>query len=296
MNDELGDRMKFLEGQESDRRFMPLVPICARLDGKNFSKFTRGLERPYDKRFSDLMIATTSYLVEETNACIGYTQSDEISLIYYSEDTKSQVFFDGRIQKMCSVLASMCSVKFNTLIKKMYDELGGSSSDVVKGWERKLNLMPIFDCRVWVVPNKVEAVNTLVWREQDCFKNSVSMAAREHYSDKELFKKSGSDKQELLFKKGINHNDYPNFFKRGTYIQRRKVTRKFTTEEMDKLPEKHEARTNPDLMVERTEIRVIDMPPITQVINRVEVVFEGQDPVKKDILPKNLLDLLIQKI
>lgn len=287
MNDNLGDRMKNLEGQESDRRFMPLVPICVRLDGRSFSSFTKGLERPFDKNFSDLMIDTTKYLVEETNACVGYTQSDEISLIYYSEDQKSQVFFDGRIQKMCSVLSSICSVKFNQLMRII---VGGMAVGYVSKreeyeqtdhflWKDKLNLNPIFDCRVWVVPNKVEAVNTLVWREFDCTKNSYTQAAREYYSDKELFKKNGSEKQEMLFQKGINWNNYPSFFKRGTYIQRKKVIRKFTTEEMEKLPEKHEARKNPELMVERTEVNVIDMPPITKVVNRLDVVFNGEVPI-----------------
>ncbi len=78
---DFGDRMKLYEAVESDRRFMPLLPVCARLDGKRFSKFTEGLARPYDKRMADLMCKTAAYLVEETNANIGYTQFDEISLV-----------------------------------------------------------------------------------------------------------------------------------------------------------------------------------------------------------------------
>ena len=91
--------------------------------------------------------------------------------------------------------------------------------------------------------------------------------------------KNSNEKQELLFSKGINYNDYPSYFKRGTYIQRKKVVRKFTTEEITKLPEKHEARTNPDLMVERTQVDVINMPPITKVVNRVGVIFNGEVPI-----------------
>lgn len=283
MKDEIGDRMKELEGQESDRRFMPLVPICCRLDGKCFSRFTKGLNRPFDKNFANLMIDTTRYLVEETNACVGYTQSDEISLIYYSEDPKSQVFFDGRIQKMCSVLAAMASVKFNEIMRCLVDNMNtfrSSAQDisVYWVWKKKLELNPVFDCRVWMVPTKVEAVNCLVWREFDCLRNSVNSSAREYYSDKELFKKTASEKQELLFSKGINWNDYPCYFKRGTYVQKRKFFRKFTNDEINKLPEKHEAIKNPDLVMERTEVRILDMPPLTKVTNRINVVFCGEDP------------------
>ncbi|KKL92895.1 hypothetical protein LCGC14_1880070, partial [marine sediment metagenome] len=107
MSDNFGDRMKMYEKAESGRRFMPLLPVYARLDGRSFSRFTKGFNRPYDKRMSEAMIDTTKYLVEETNALIGYSQSDEISLVWYSDSIDSQIFFDGKIQKMVSVLAAL---------------------------------------------------------------------------------------------------------------------------------------------------------------------------------------------
>jgi len=265
MADDFGDRMKFLEGMEAKRKSLPLVPVCVRLDGKCFSKFTKGLRQPYDERMSTLMRDTAKFMVEETNAAMGYTQSDEISLVFYSDNYDSQIFFDGRIQKMVSVLASMCSVYFNKGLPTNIPE--------------KAHLLPIFDCRVWTVPNMVEATNALLWREQDATKNSIASAAQSVYSHKQLHKKSGKEMQEMLFKKGINWNDYPSFFKRGTFIQRRKVHRKFTTEELERLPEKHAARKDPDLVIERTEVRELEMPPFVKVTNRVQVVFEGADPV-----------------
>ena len=101
---DLGDRMKSYEQKEAGRRFMSLLPVCARIDGKGFSKFTKGLDRPYDRGMSEIMSKTMAYLTQETQASIGYTQSDEISLVWYSPNAKSQIFFDGRIQKMVSVL------------------------------------------------------------------------------------------------------------------------------------------------------------------------------------------------
>ena len=285
MKDALGDRQKKYEGQESDRRFMPLLPICARMDGRSFHSFTKGLRRPYDPYFSKLMIDTTKWLVEETNACIGYTQSDEISLIFYSDTVESQVFFDGRIQKMNSVLASLCSVYFNKLLEKTVDRVyldNRNNSRLIKIWIQKPKLAPVFDCRAWTVPNQIEACNVLLWREIDATKNSISMAASHYYSDKELFKKNSSDKHEMLHEKGINWNDYPIFFKRGSYIQRRSVKKKFTAEELTKLSPKHEARKNPDLVVERSEVREIEMPPFSKVTNRVEVVFNGKEPKEKN--------------
>jgi tRNA(His) 5'-end guanylyltransferase len=87
--DLFGDRMKDYKYQEAGRRFLPLLPVCARLDGKGFSKFTKGLQRPYDTRLVEFMCQTTAYLVQEAQACIGYTQSDETSLAWYSDEYKS---------------------------------------------------------------------------------------------------------------------------------------------------------------------------------------------------------------
>ena len=139
--------------------------------------------------------------------------------------------------------------------------------------------LPHFDARVWNVPTLEEGANCFLWREWDSTKNSISMAAQHYYSHNELMGKNGSDKQEMLFQKGVNWNDYPDFFKRGSYIQRRKTERKFTTNELEALPPKHQARLNPDLIVERTDYVRVNMPPLGRVVNRVNVIFNGEEPV-----------------
>ena len=72
-NDQMGDRMKSYEAQTCGIKLIPRIPVIARLDGKGFSKFTKGLKRPYDERLSNLMVETTKYLVKETNANCGYS-------------------------------------------------------------------------------------------------------------------------------------------------------------------------------------------------------------------------------
>jgi tRNA(His) 5'-end guanylyltransferase len=260
--------MKAYEQQEAGRRFLPLLPVCARLDGKGFSKFTKELQRPYDSRLVELMCCTTAYLVQETQACIGYTQSDEISLVWYSDEYKSQIFFDRRVQKMVSVLASMTTAFFNAHLPEHLPE--------------KTGVLALFDCRVWQVPTLEEATNTLLWREFDATKNSISMAARHYYPHKALHKKTGDEMQEMLWQKGVNWNDYPSFFKRGTFVQKRKVVRAFTPEEIVRLPTKHDARKNPALTIERSEVQRLNMPPFARVKNRIEVIFDGATPKLDD--------------
>jgi len=260
-----GDRMKEYERIEVGREFLPLLPVCARLDGKSFSQFTKGLKRPYDQGMVDLMVGTAAYLTQETQARVGYTQSDEISLVWYSPDYKSQIFFNRRIQKMVSVLASMATAYFNAQIPEYLPEKQGR--------------LALFDCRCWQIPTLEEAANTLLWRELDATKNSISAAARCYYSHKALMHKKGSEMQEMLWEKGVNWNDYPAFFKRGTFIQKQKAFRKFSQDEIQKLPKNHQARTNPELEVERSVFRQLEMPPFSKVKNRVEVVFSGAEPI-----------------
>ncbi|MCA9560577.1 MAG: tRNA(His) guanylyltransferase Thg1 family protein [Myxococcales bacterium] len=136
----LGDRMKMYERREAGRSLMPGLPVCVRIDGKRFSRWTDGLARPYDQRLSDLMIETTMALVEETNACIGYTQSDEISLVLYDDDPKAKPYLGARLQKLCSILASVATAQFNARVPTALPE--------------RAAMPALFDCRVWAVPNK----------------------------------------------------------------------------------------------------------------------------------------------
>lgn len=264
--DNLGDRMKTYEMIEANRMLIPNLPVVIRLDGKAFHTFTKGLQRPYDKRLTDLMVDTTKFIVNKTNAVIGYTQSDEISLILNKETDGSEIFFNGRIQKLTSVVASMVTAFFNRNLPLSLPE--------------KADKFAYFDCRVWNVPNEIEAINAIVWRELDATKNAISMAAQHYFSHKELQGKHSGEMQEMLFKqKNINFNDYPSFFKRGSYIRRLKKEIAFTVDEINNLPTKHEAHTNPNLKIIRSVIERIELPPMNKVINKLDVIFNGQPPL-----------------
>ena len=268
--DALGDRMKEYEAAETMRRFMPLCPIYARIDGRSFSRFTRGMERPFDEAMSNAMIETAKHLVDATHARIGYTQSDEISLVWLVED-KSAPLFGGKVQKTVSLLAGMATAAFTRAI------LAGPHAD-------RAERLPHFDARVFSLPNKAEACNALLWRELDAAKNAVSMAACAYYSHKALQGKNGSEKQEMLFAKGVNFNDYPAFFKRGTFVRRVTSVRTLTHNELIAIPAKHRPDVGETFL--RSSVETIDMPRFGSVTNREAVVFDGAEPeTNKDITP-----------
>jgi tRNA(His) 5'-end guanylyltransferase len=143
--------------------------------------------------------------------------------------------------------------------------------------ERTLKMLPVFDCRVFQLPNRTEAVNAFLWREKDATKNIISMAARSFYPHRELDGKSSAEMQEMIFQKGQNFNDYPAFFKRGTFVRRITEERLFTPEELVRIPEKH--LPSPDTRVTRSRVVELEMPVFTKVLNREAVVFEGAAPV-----------------
>jgi len=261
--DALGDRMKMYERMEAGRKFMPGLPVYARLDGKCFHNFTKGLQRPFDEQMRNTMTTVTELLVDETNAVFGYTQSDEISLLFYAKEYKSQIYMDGRIQKMTSLLAALCTAEFNDIARGIWPEkfLPGKN-------------LPLFDCRVFQLPSKVEAMNAILWRVNDSVKNSVSMAASSYYTHQQLDGKSESERQNMLMDRGINWNDYPAIYKEGAFVQRRKTLRVLTDKELAGIPERH----RPTGPVERSKVVVLDLPRFGSITNKVDLIFEGADP------------------
>lgn len=209
--DALGDRMKQYEAVEADRKLEPGLPIYVRLDGRAFSTFTRGLQKPYDRRLSWIMAQTAITLMGKARPQIAYTQSDEISLGWFAKEEMAEFLFGGRTQKLTSVLAGMASARFNQLCY----EMGGTYA------ERAERYVPHFDARVYQVPTEMELMNSFVWREQDCARNAVSMAAQAMIPHKMLQGVKTQEMKSLLALQGVNFDeDYPSFFKHGSYFRK----------------------------------------------------------------------------
>jgi tRNA(His) 5'-end guanylyltransferase len=255
--DEFGARMKAYEAVETARKLDPMLPIYARIDGRAFSAFTRGMERPFDARMTAAMVETTKYLAHKTDARMGYTQSDEISLVWLADKPESDVIFSGKVQKMVSVLASMAAAKFATVIPA---EFAGR--------------LPHFDCRVFQLPSKDEAANAFLWRAMDARKNAISMVAQSKFSHKALFGQDQKAMLAMLADLGIDFESFPASFRRGSFIRRDVTERELSAEELARIPEKH----RPTGPVMRMDMKVLDMPPFNKVSNRVAVIFDAAEP------------------
>jgi tRNA(His) 5'-end guanylyltransferase len=262
--EKLGDWCKWLERNFSPDVMIPTLPVIIRIDGNNFHNWTKGLKRPFDEDLNNLMVDLTKFLVEETNAVIGYTQSDEITLVLYSDDKKSSIYNDGKKQKILSKLTGKCVSYFNERRKDYLPEH---------------NKVANFDCRIYQTPTLYDACLQLLWRENDATKNSISMVAQSLFSHKDLQGlHSGQLQDKMMVEKGVNWNSLEAKYKRGSYVKRIKTSKPFSFEELSNLPKNHNAHKNPEMVIERNIVMGVELPIFSKVENKVGVVFFNEEP------------------
>lgn len=222
---DLAERMK---GYEKRNRYylQRRMPVILRLDMRAGHSFTRGFKRPFDEVFIKSMQDTAKYLCENIQNCkLSYQQSDEITLLLVDYDKlNTDCFFDYRVDKLCSIAASMATMAFNRAFANNVGDYCTYTYECMdnthENYEHILSLAvekgAMFDARCFNIP-KEEVTNLLYWRQDDAAKNSIQMVGRAFLSHKELHKKSRNDIQDMLMtQKGINWNDFPTYQKRGS--------------------------------------------------------------------------------
>ena len=221
MKDELGDRIKSYY-EDRTRYYLPRrTYTIIRIDGKTFHTYTRGLNKPFDDGLINDMDETAIYLCKNIQgAKFAFVQSDEITILLTDFDKiGTDAWFDGNIQKMVSVAASMATSKFNQLrwIRFVTEKYNNTVDKISWEWFMQAGQLKLaeFDARVFTIPSKTEVANMVIWRQKDCVRNSISSVAQSLYSHKELNNKTSNEQQEMIFQKGINWNDYAPKLKRG---------------------------------------------------------------------------------
>jgi tRNA(His) 5'-end guanylyltransferase len=202
VKDDLGRRMK--QDYEDALRFV--LPrrayVIVRIDGRGFHTFTKTMERPYSRPLADALDCAAIALCQEMIGCrFAYGQSDEYSFLLTDfEKENAPLWFDGNVQKIVSVSASLFTAHFNRAF----------SGDWIAA----------FDSRVLVISQRSEAAKYFLWRQLDASANSLNMLASAHYSHADLVGKSNAEKHEMLFAKGVNWAKQTADFKRGRVVRR----------------------------------------------------------------------------
>lgn len=234
--DDLDAKMRVFE-TAADTCVLPGLYMAARIDGRSFTRLTKEthhFEAPYDLRFRDYMVSTVEHLMQcGFRVIYGYTQSDEISLLFHRNETA----FERKLRKYNSILAGEASAKFSLL----------------------LGDLAAFDCRISQLPSENLVVDYFRWRNEDAHRNALNahcywllrkQGQTVDQATKALLKLSVAAKNELLFQNGVNFNDLPNWQKRGIGLY-------WETYEKPGLNPK----TNETVMAERRRIHVdYDLP------------------------------------
>lgn len=234
--DDLDNKMRIFETAH-DHCVLPGIFIVARLDGRNFTRLTKEVHNfraPFDERFRDAMVQTVEHLMDcGLRVAYGYTESDEISLLL----DRNESAFGRKTRKLNSILAGEASAKLSLLL-----------ADVA-----------CFDCRISQLPCESDVVDYFRWRNEDAHRNALNAhcywALRKEGHDANqatdaLLKLSVSDKNELLFLRGVNFNELPSWQKRGIGV----VWELYEKEAVN-------GRTNEPVMATRRRLkRILDLP------------------------------------
>ena len=225
--DSLGDRIKGYENVE--RKYLTRrAPMIIRIDGVHFHSYTKDFERPFYEPFRQAMAHTMLDLCKHISGCkLGYTQSDEITLLVTDDDTlETQPWFGKNLQKIVSVSAAMATYYFDrNVISVVANYITNHEQDknaikyihkLCKAHEK----MAVFDARAFCVPRE-EVLNVFEWRQQDCIRNAIESVGHTYFSQKQLQGKSCNEIKEMLANMyGIIFDDYPAWCKRGVCAKR----------------------------------------------------------------------------
>ena len=222
--DTLGERMKALElrftkgeAYGSGQVVIDEHKCCIiRVDGRAFHTYTRpfakqkidiGCPVPARTAFHPAITGAMKYameaLIAEFNPIVAYTQSDEITVVI-GED---KVPFGRKCHKLNSIAASIATAAFNEYINTKADR-----STVP---EARYPSHAIFDARSYEATYE-EAALTILWRHNDCVKNSISTLARSLMPQSRLVGKKSDARKEMMEQHfNVSWDDLPHGLKYG---------------------------------------------------------------------------------
>lgn len=194
-----------LEAAQRAREYFHAIAVppgawtVIRLDGRGFSRFTeQHFDKPFDSRFSDLMVTTAQAVLTELGGRFAYTESDEISVLF---DPTLDLFGRG-VEKLVSISAGIATAAFT----------------------HASGLPAHFDARVWIGTSVSDVEDYFSWRQTDatraalngwCYWTLRKSGQTARQATAALEGTSTSAKNDLLFSRGINFNDTPAWQRRG---------------------------------------------------------------------------------
>jgi tRNA(His) guanylyltransferase len=212
-------KFEYVKAFENHNDCLKNTYIVVRIDGKAFTKFTDAHQftKPNDIQGIKLMLmAGLSVMEAFTEIFMGYGQSDEFSFVF----KKSAKLYNRRNDKILTNVLSMFTSSYVFYWNKIF-------------FDKTLKYPPCFDGRIVLYPSFDNMKDYFSWRMVDCHINNLYNTTfwklvvdgkltkeQAHNKLKGTFSK---DKNEILFKDyGVNYNNEPEVYKKGTLLIRMK--------------------------------------------------------------------------
>lgn len=250
-------RFEYVRNFESEDKILPNCWIVVRIDGKAFHKFSskHNFQKPNDSRALGLMNrAAASVLEDYKDVIIAYGQSDEYSFVLRKDTT----LYNRRQSKIMSYINSLFTSSYVFFWKDYFKD-------------QKLRYPPSFDSRCILYPSNENLRDYLSWRQADCHINNLynttfwALIQKRGLSNSEAEQKLcgtfSSDKHEILFSElGINYNNEPELFKKGTILLRKKIKHPIHGKTRQVIFPLHENLINDEFWKKHWEILQIKAP------------------------------------
>lgn len=197
--------------EASNYKIINKIPVIISVNGRAFAKTTSLLDKPFCTKFSECMMSTLLRLCSEIEGAVfGYCFNDEMIIISRNDQSPETLpWFDNKIQKISSVASSIATLHFQSCVNAINLDLTND---------------PIFTTQIFGVPNIAEAINTIIYKQQNNFHHSVQSACfyelLKKY-DKNTIKEmlvglTIDEKIDLLYQEcNVTFNEYPILFRRG---------------------------------------------------------------------------------
>lgn len=212
-------RFEYVREFERENYLLPLTHIVIRVDGKGFHKFSEfyQFDKPNDLKALDVMnLAALAVVRAYADIVLAYGDLDEYSFLL----RKLCVLYERREMKLTTVFASLMLANYMYFWNQAFPHK-----------QIQIDHLPLFDARAVVYPDFNIVRDYFSWRQVDCHINNLynttfwALVNRGNMSPKEaetrLMGTLAADKNEILFSQfGINYNNEPEMFKKGTILVR----------------------------------------------------------------------------
>lgn len=216
-NNMANSRFEYVRKFELDDSLLPSVYLVCRIDGRSFSTFVKqhGFRKPNDLRGLQLMNACAEHVMRQFgDIVLAYGVSDEFSFLLRRDST----LYNRRSSKIATAICSAFASAYVFHWSRFFPETS-------------LAYPPAFDGRVVCYPTEAIARDYFAWRQVDCHINNLYNTAfwslvqdaglSPDQAEQQLMGTMSDYKNELLFQQfGVNYNDLPTIYRRGSIILR----------------------------------------------------------------------------